>query len=163
MKTKKVKPRIKKTPFTILPKVENQSVLAHVLSPLEMAAWHNQFQPFTYLLNGISVTIEADECLKLLKACNAKIEHFTDLIYQTSKKIAADNSAEKKRFFDAAITAHQLPVFLLNILRYRYNCNNMFDVLRVGKLKLQRVKGIGKMSVKKLETLFEIHDCEHLF
>jgi hypothetical protein len=141
----------------------DKTVLKHILSPLELCAWDNEYKPFTYKLDNIPIKVSATDCMKFLATSKTKIDTFSLLIFKTSNQLTGGNSKAVNQFLDSDITTHQLPNYILNVLCYRYKCKTTYDVLRLGKKEISTSKGIGKTAIKYLETLFKKHKCKHFF
>jgi hypothetical protein len=141
----------------------NKTVLKHILSPLELCAWDNEYKPFTYKLDGVPINVSALDSMKFLDISKAKFDTFTLILYKTSNKIVGGNSKAVQLFLDSDITTYELPAYILNRLCYRYNCKTAYDVLKLGKQKIMATKGIGKTGVKTLTQFFKSNGCEKLF
>jgi hypothetical protein len=141
----------------------NKTILKHILSPLELCAWDNEYKAFTYQLDTISIHVSAKDSMQIMANSKAKLDTFSLLIFKTRGKLTEGKEETTKDFLDSDITTHQLPSYILNIICYRYQCKTPYDVLMLGKPKLKTSKGIGSVAIKNLETLFKKHKCNHLF
>lgn len=160
-KQKTVKPISEKT--NTLPFVEDVSVLLHILSPLELSAWKNNYQAFTYNFDGIPISINLKECKVILVGSKKRIDAFKTIIHKTNQKLVNENVSQKRNFTETLITEHDLPVQGIRTLQTKLGCKTIYDVLRIGKDELILKQGISKLFMRKLEAVIAKNNCSHLF
>ncbi len=140
---------------------EFQRMLRHILSPLELEAFKNDFQGFYYEVDGRKMTIDPGYGKALIDICELKFHMFLDMLKQIDYCMLGDIK-KVVAFLGQEIKAVQLPPYLSNRLRVQ-GYKILYDLTKVGKQKLQQTKGIGPRGLKTLETLFKEGGCEVLF
>jgi hypothetical protein len=132
---------------------EFQRICEHILSPLEREAFENDYQGFTYEVDGKQITIDPGYGKALIDMFVLKIEIFNDVLKQIDYSVLG-NITKMITFLSQEIESTNLPVYLANKLRaagYEY----LYDVYRAGKEKLMLTPGIGKKGLKAIEALLE--------
>jgi hypothetical protein len=137
------------------------SYLAHVLSPLDLAAREAHYQPFTYTIDGISLPVG--------KAMLVELQHISSHRLKLCEKITKALSRLPQ------LPAPELPPCLYTPLhditmstRLRHllrdaNCHNLFDVAELGSKGLLRQRGIGSKTLDEVRRLFIREGCADLF
>jgi hypothetical protein len=54
----------------------NKTILKHILSPLELCAWDNEYKAFTYKLDEILMVISQADCMKIMAITKSKLDTF---------------------------------------------------------------------------------------
>ncbi len=138
-----------------------QEILKHILSPLEMEAFKNDFQGFYYNLDGKQVAIEPGYGKPLMNMCMAKIRMFSEILSKINYTLLGD-SEKHKLFLLQKIESAELPTYLINRLR-GHGCKTVLDVLNIGKKRIAQSRGIGKAGLKTIHDLFKKNGCGLLF
>ena len=87
---------------------ENNPVLLHFLSPLELAAYRHQFKPFKYNLDGLMLEIEPHVCKELYWQSKRHAIKLRELIQKSKQKILK-HDPEIWRFLHKPLRHHKLP------------------------------------------------------
>ncbi len=140
---------------------ENNPVLLHFLSPLELAAYKHQFRPFKYNLDGLTLEIEVHASKQLYWHSKRRITSLRDL-FQKSKQKILKQDPEIWRFLHKPIKNHKLPTRIYHILKGN-NCYNMAEVAQKGESGLKRMRGMGKTHITTIMNLFIDNGCASLF
>lgn len=140
---------------------ENNPVLLHFLSPLELAAYKHQFRPFKYNLDGLTLEIEVHASKQLYWHSKRRITSLRDLLQKSKQKILKQDP-EIWRFLHKPIKNHKLPTRIYHILKGN-NCYNMAEVAQKGESGLKRMRGMGKTHITTIMNLFIDNGCASLF
>lgn len=140
---------------------ENNPVLLHFLSPLELAAYKHQFQPFKYNMDGLMLEIEPHVCRELYWQSKRHATFLRGLLQKSKQKILKQD-AEVWRFLHKPLKQHNLPTRIYHILKGN-NCYNMAEVAQKGEHGLKRMRGIGKTHIITIMNLFIDNGCGELF
>lgn len=140
---------------------EFQRMAAHILSPLEMEAFKNDFQGFYYEVDGKQLTVDPGYGKALLDMFELKIQIFNEVLKPIDYCVLGD-FGKMVTFLNQDIESASLPVYLKNRLRGQGN-QYLYEVYRAGKKKLKLTRGIGKKGLKTIEALFEEGGCGILF
>jgi hypothetical protein len=136
-------------------------MLGHILSPLELEAYKHSFQAFEYGFKDMPIIIEGIFARELMLSCLSKISMFSEILICHEFRLKGDNP-RYKQFLSSKVASLDLPTYLKNKLRGQ-GCDDLLDVMSLGRKKISRAKGIGKSGVKLLERLFEDNGCAMLF
>lgn len=140
---------------------ENNPVLHHFLSPLELAAYKHQFQAFTYQLDDLNLEIEAQTGKQLYWQSKRHVNTLRNLLQNSKQKLLKQDPAIK-HFLHKPLQHHKLPTRIYHILKGN-NCYNMADVAQKGEYGLKRMRGIGKTHITTIVNLFIDNGCGELF
>lgn len=140
---------------------ENNPTLFHFLSPLELAAYKNQFQPFKYNLDGVTLEIEGYTSKQLYWHAKRRATAIRDLLQKSRQKILKRDSVIR-RFLLKPIAQHNLPTRVYHVLKGN-GCYNMADVAQKGEHGLKRMRGMGKIQITFTMNLFIDNACGELF
>ena len=140
---------------------ENNPILLHFLSPLELAAYKHQFQPFKYNLDGITLEIEVHTSKQLYWHSKRRIISLRDLLQKSKQKVLKQNT-ELRHFLHKPLKQHNLPTRIYHLLKGN-GCYNMIDVSAKGEHGLKRMRGMGKIQVTYIMNLFIDNGCGDLF
>lgn len=141
--------------------LENNPILLHFLSPLELAAYKHQFRPFKYNLDGVTLEIEVHTSKQLYWHSKRHVTALRDLLQKSKQKILKQEP-ELKHFLHKPIKHHNLPTRIYHILKGN-NCYNMADVAAKGEHGLKRMRGMGKIQIAYIMKLFIDNGCGDLF
>lgn len=140
---------------------ENNPTLSHFLSPLELAAYKNKFQPFKYNLDGVTLEIEGYTSKQLYWHAKRRATAIRDLLQKGRQKVLKRDPVIW-RFLHKPLKHHQLPTRIYHILKGN-NCYNMAEVAQKGEHGLRRMRGIGKTHIATIVNLFIDNGCGNLF
>jgi hypothetical protein len=140
---------------------ENNPILLHFLSPLELAAYKNQFQPFKYNLDGVMLEIEAHTSKQLLWHSKKRAAALRKLLQKSKQKILKQDP-ELMNFLQKSIKQHHLPTRIYHLLRSN-GCYNMADVAAKGEHGLKLMRGMGKKQIAHIMNVFIDNGCGELF
>ncbi len=140
---------------------ENNPILLHFLSPLELEAYKSKFQPFKYNLDGIVLDIEPHMCKELYWQSKRHVIKLRQLLQKSKQKILKQDP-ELKRFLHKPLKHHDLPTRIYHILKGN-GCYNMAEVAQKGEAGLKRMRGMGKIQISHIMKLFIDNGCGDLF
>jgi hypothetical protein len=140
---------------------ENNPLLLHFLSPLELAAYQHQFKAFKFQLDGVTLEIEPHVCKELYWHSKRHATALRALIQKSKQKILKQDP-ELKRFLHKPLKQHHLPTRIYHILKSN-GCYRMSDVAHKGESGLKRMRGMGKIQIAHLRKLFIDKGCGDLF
>lgn len=158
---KTVKPLSKVKGLGDIETPENNPILLHFLSPLELAAYKNKFQPFKYNLDGVMLDIEPHMSKELYWQSKRRTTALRQLLQKSKQKILKQDP-ELKRFLHKSLKHHNLPTRIYHILKDN-SCYNMADVAQKGEHGLKRMRGMGKIQIAHIMKLFMDNGCGDLF
>ncbi|PBQ31798.1 hypothetical protein CNR22_08460 [Sphingobacteriaceae bacterium] len=140
---------------------ENNPILLHFLSPLELAAYKNKFQPFKYNLDGVILDIEPNMSKELYWQSKRRATAIRQLLQKSKQKILKQDP-ELKRFLHKPLKHHNLPTRIYHVLKGN-GCYNMAEVAQKGEAGLKRMRGMGKVQIAHIMKLFMDNGCGDLF
>jgi hypothetical protein len=140
---------------------DNNPVLKHFLSPLELAAYQHQFKYFKYNLDGLILEIEPAVCKDLYYLSKRRVIALRVLLQKSKQKLLKQDP-EIKHFLHKPIKQHHLPTRIYHILKSN-SCYNMADVAQKGEHGLKCMRGIGKTHITTILNLFMDNGCGELF
>lgn len=140
---------------------ENNPILFHFLSPLELAAYKNKFQPFKYNLDGVMLDIEPHMSKELYWQSKRHAIKLRQLLQKSKQKILKQDP-KLKRFLHKPLKSHNLPTRMYHILKFN-GCYNMSEVAQKGEAGLKRMRGMGKVQIAHIMKLFMDNGCGDLF
>jgi hypothetical protein len=158
---KTVKPLSKVKGLGDIETPDNNQVLLHFLSPLELAAYKNTFQPFKYNLDGVILDIEPHMCKELYWQSKRRATALRQLLQKSKQKILKQDP-ELKRFLHKPLMHHNLPTRIYHVLKSN-GCYNMSEVAKKGEACLKRMRGMGKIQIAHIMNLFIDNGCGDLF
>lgn len=158
---KTVKPLSKVKGLGDIETPENNPLLPHFLSPLELAAYRHQFQAFNYNLEGTMLDIEPHMSKALYRQSKQRATALRQLLQKSKQKILTQDP-ERKRFLHKPLRHHNLPTRLYHILKFN-GCYSMAEVAQKGEAGLQRMRGMGKIQMAYIMKLFIDNGCGDLF
>lgn len=140
---------------------ENNPILLHFLSPLEIAAYKNQFQPFKYNLDGLTLEIEPQVCKALYSQSKRHTAHLHSLLQKSKQKILKQDPVIW-HFLHKPLKHHKLPIRIYNILKDN-SCKNMAEVAQKGRQGLRQMRDMGNTHIATIANLFIENGCGDLF
>jgi len=144
------------TDFTLDP-LQDEQLLHYLFSPLEIKAFSGTHDPVASYGRGYRLAIPDHINQELAKIGQHKLRLFTGFITGlTQEYIKSDPALES--FLYRPLIEHGLPTRLYHLLRAK-ECHNMEDVIKLGMPGIRSLRGIGKGSVKALQTLLEKNAC----
>ncbi len=147
------------TDFMLDP-LQDEQLLHYVFSPLEIKAFSGTHDPTVKPGHGENITLPPQLNQELAKIGQGKLRLLTRFISGLSREhITSDPALEE--FLYRPLIDHGLPTRLYHLLQSK-ECHNMEDVIRLGMPGIRSMRGIGKGSVKALQTLLEQNGCSGL-
>lgn len=141
---------------------ENNPLLLHFLSPLELAAYKHKFKRFTYNLDGVLLEIEPRMAKALFYRSRKNVNGLRDILQESLITLLKRADPNFRRFLIMPLKNHNLPTRLYHIL-LDHHCRNMAEVAEKGEHGLKRMKGMGNDSVTYIMNLFIENGCGSLF
>lgn len=141
---------------------ENNPLLLHFLSPLEVAAYKNKFNKFRYNLDGIVLEIQPQMARLLFYRSKKHVQDMRDILQTARLQLLKQSDEQIRRFLLKPLKNHGLPTRIYHVLASNY-CRKMEDVAEKGEHGLSRMRGMGKNSVAYLMNLFMENGCGSLF
>lgn len=158
---KTVKPLSKVKGLGDIETPENNPLLLHFLSPVELAAYKHQFQAFKYNLDGLTLEIEVYTSKQLYWHSKRRLNALRDLLQKSKQKILKQDP-ELKRFLHKPLKHQNLPTRIYHILKSN-GCYNLSEVAQKGEAGLKRMRGMGKIQIAHIMNLFIDNGCGDLF
>jgi hypothetical protein len=140
---------------------DNNPLLLHFLSPLELAAYKHQFQAFRYNLDGVILDIGPHMSKELYWQSKRRATALRQLLQKSKQKILKQDP-ELKRFLHKPLKHHNLPTRIYHILKGN-GCDNMSEVAQKGEAGLKSMRGMGKNQMAHIMNLFINNGCGDLF
>lgn len=157
---KKVKKQVFIQGHGLIETPETSLLTLHFLCPLELAAFKNKFQEFSYEFDGDVLDIDPAMCRELFANTKQNIQFFQHIIQQAKQKLLM-RDARIKRFLTMPLRNHHLPIRLYHIL-HNANCTSMSHVAEKGIQELKNQRGMGKIQLNYLLKLFKDNNCGNL-
>lgn len=140
---------------------ENNPILLHFLSPLELAAYNHKFRSFIYKLDELNIELEPHVCKDIFYQSRRHVTVLRGLIQKSKQKILKQDP-RIKQFLHKPIKQHNLPIRIYHLLKTN-SCYNMADVAQKGEYGLKRIRGMGKTHISTIINLFIDNGCGELF
>lgn len=156
----KVLEQYQKAAVKRLQALEATGILRHLLSPLENAAYQNQFKPFQYPIHNHDLYISGWGCKELLESCMHKLRLLEQLEYY-DRQCADIPLKHREEFFDPRVILSLHPQ-LRNCL-CKLSCYNLFTVMKKGRTFFEKEQKFTKKSLKIIQNLFDSMACGNLF
>lgn len=152
--------RIEKEEIAALRSKTTQTLLRHVISPLERAALKNSFRPFIYQLTDVKLFISAAKCRRLLESIDEK-SSLLDVIINENRRKAIVPLRLRKIFDDAAVIMSLKPVLRNKLCLLE--CYTLFAIMEKGREYFVNQKDFSPADLKVLDSLFAMRKCSRLF
>jgi len=159
-----MKTKVKQKPKTreyIINKAADDRILKQFFSPIEVAAYEAEYQPFQFAIEDITFDITDELCQDLIQLHFQRLKHFHEFVSKLIKTKLYSNPKYAK-FLLAPLKDHNLS----GRLYYRLRCHGfetLSDVLKSGRRSVLKLRGIGEASIIEIEALFKKNGCESLF
>lgn len=142
-------------------KNDKNQLLVHLLSPIERAAIEHKYDAFEYMLNNIKITINSQTSKQLKQISLIKITLFTKILDENALFLIGDE-AKIQMFLDTPIEHHNFPTRLYHALK-SMDCHTVLDVIKLGRTRVSRSRGMGQVGMRLLDELLKTHECDFLF
>lgn len=145
--------------FTLDP-LQDEQLLHYLFSPLEIKAFEGAHDSTASCGRGYRLSIPDHINRELAKIGQHKLRLFTGFISGlTHEYIKSDPALEA--FLYRPLIEHGLSTRLYHLLQTK-ECHNMEDVIRLGMPGILSMRGIGRGSIKALQSLLAQNGCEGL-
>lgn len=144
----------------LLKQARTLRILKHTLSPLELKATRNLFQPFSYKLAGITVYVSAVDSRAIMYAVIHKLNALNTLLEKHKALIKVP--IKKRAMFDDVRIILSLPAVTRNKL-CALGCVTLLDIMQNGRAYFINEQKFGKKAMKTLDGLFSERGFSYLF
>jgi DNA-directed RNA polymerase alpha subunit len=158
---KTVKPLSKVKGLGDIETPDNNPHLKHFLSPLELAAYKQEFKKFTYYIEDEKLEIEPHVAKEIYFRSKKHVTALRSIIQRTRQKTLKQD-VHVKHFLHVPLKEHELPTRIYHVLKGN-GCDNMADVANKGEYELKRMRGMGREGIRYLIKLFVDNGCGNLF